>query len=290
MTRVRIVTDSTADIPDDLVEELEIGVVYDYINFGTQSLQDKVEISRSEFYSRLVSSSVTPTTAAPGVKGFEEVFRKAGAPEVAIVALHPPAAFSALYGTAVLAAQSFPEGSVTVVDSGQLSMGMGWQAIVAAEAAQAGASAESVLALISDIQPRIRVFAALDTFEYLRRSGRVGWAETIFGTLLRIKPMIELWDGGIFPLDRVRTGRRAFDRLVELTRAMAPLEALAIMHSDWPEGAGELRRRLSHLCPENGVLTVDVTPVIGVHVGPQGLGVAALSARRQHGPAYRGDA
>ncbi len=288
MTRVRIVTDSTADIPDDLVDELEIGIVHDYITFGTESLRDKIDISRTEFYNRLVVDSEMPTTAAPGVGGFEEVYRKAGAPEVAIVALHPPQEFSALYGTAVLAAQSFPEGSVTVIGSGQLSMGMGWQAIAAAEAARADASIESIVDLVTAMQPRVRVFAALDTFEYLRRSGRVSWAEAIFGTLLRIKPMIEIREGHIIPLERVRTGRRAMDRLVELTKAMGPLESLAILHSNWLEGADELSHRLSGLGPEHEMLTVDVTPVIGVHVGPKGLGVAAVCADRPRALAQNG--
>jgi DegV family protein with EDD domain len=164
-------------------------------------------------------------------------------------------------------------------------MGMGWQAIAAAEAARADASVQSVVDLVTTMQPRVRVFAALDTFEYLRRSGRVSWAEAIFGTLLRIKPMIELKEGRIIPLDRVRTSRRAMDRLVALTKTMGPLEFLAVMHSNWPEGADELSHRLSGQVLERDMLTVDVTPVIGVHVGPKGLGVAAVSADRSRASA-----
>jgi len=278
MQPVRIVTDSTADIPDELAEELGIGVVHDYINFGTESLRDKLDISRTEFYSRLVADPVTPTTASPGVGEFEEAYRRAGAPEVAIVSLHPPAQFSALYNSAILAAQAFPSGRVVVVDSGQLSMGMGWQVIAAARAAQANEALESIVELVATMGTRTRVFAALDTFEFLRRSGRVGWARSIVGTLLRIKPMIEVREGEIAPLDRVRTSRRAVDRLVELTETMEPLQSLAVLHSNWLEGAAELQSRLAHLNPRAPLLTVDVTPVIGVHVGPNGLGVAAVSA------------
>ena len=137
MQRVRIATDSTADIPDELVEELEIGVIYDYINFGAQSLRDKVDISRPEFYARLTQESLLPTTASPSVGEFEELYRKLGAPQVSIVALHPPVEFSALYSTATLAAKSFPDGTVTVIDSRQVSMGLGWQVIAAAAALHA---------------------------------------------------------------------------------------------------------------------------------------------------------
>jgi DegV family protein with EDD domain len=278
MKHVRIVTDSTADIPEELVEELGIGVIHDYINFGTQSLRDKIDISRGGFYGRLATESQLPTTASPSVGEFEEAYRKAGAPEVAIVSLHPPARFSALYNTATLAAKSFPNGRVTVVDAGQLSMGLGWQVIAAARAAQSNESVERIVELVVAMNPRTFVFAALDTFEFLRRSGRVNWAESIVGSLLRIKPMIGIQQGQILPLDRVRTGRRALARLVELTEDLEPLESLAILHSNWLDGADELCRRLAHLRPRDDVVTVDVTPVIGVHVGPNGLGIAAGSA------------
>jgi DegV family protein with EDD domain len=276
----RIVTDSTADIPDDLVDALEISIIHDYINFGTQSLRDRVDISRSEFYSRLTTESELPTTASPGVGAFEAIYRRIGAPDVPVIALHPPAQFSALYNTAVLAAKSFPEGRVTVIDSGQLSMGIGWMAIAAAKAAKANESVDSIVALVKAMQPRLRVFAALDTFEYLRRSGRISWAEAFFGSLLRIKPLIEIREGQIKPLDRVRTGRRAMDRLVALTEALKSLESLAVLHTNWPEGAAELCRRLAHLSSDDNAITVDVTPVIGVHVGPRALGVAAVTAEQ----------
>jgi DegV family protein with EDD domain len=278
MKHVRIVTDSTADIPDDLAQDLEIGVIHDYINFGTQSLRDRIDISRTEFYTRLRTEPEMPTTASASVGDFEEVYRGAGALEGSIVSLHPPAHISALYHTAHLAAQSFPEGRVTVIDTGQLTMGMGWLVIAAARAAQAGASVAKIVELVRAMKPRARVFAALDTFEFLRRSGRVGWTKAVVGTLLRVKPMIEVHDGQILPLDRVRTSRRAMARLVELTEALGPLASLAILHSDWSNGADDLRRRLAHLHPRDPVLTVDVTPVIGVHVGPQGLGIAAIVA------------
>lgn len=278
MARIRIVTDSTADIPDDVAKELEIGVIYDYINFGTQSLRDKIDISRQEFYQRLATDPHMPTTASPGVGEFEELYRQAGAPDAAIISLHPSASFSALYSVACLAAQSFPKGRITVVDSGQLSMGIGWQVIAAAKAAQVGKSVQEIIDLLMAMQPRSRVFAALDTFEFLRRSGRVSWAKAIVGTLLRIKPMVEIRQGQALPLDRVRTSRRAVARLIQLTESLGPLHSLAILHSNRPCGADELRRRLAHLQPQDSLPTVDITPVIGVHVGPQGLGIAAVAA------------
>jgi DegV family protein with EDD domain len=277
---VRIVTDSTADIPDDLVRELKIGIVYDYVNFGDQSLQDRIDISRQEFYTRLSDSSQAPTTAAPGIGEFEQAYRNAGAPEVDIVSLHPPAGISGLCNAARLAAQSFPEGRVTVVDTAQLSMGMGWQVIAAARAAQEGALVQEIVDRVAAMRPRVRVFAALDTIEFLRRSGRVSWAQAIVSALLNIKPMLEVREGEVLPLDRVRTQRRAVARLVALTEALGPLESLAALHTNRPDGADELRHRLAHLHPsgQDEILTINVTPIIGVHTGPRGLGIAAVIA------------
>jgi len=278
MRRVRIVTDSTADIPDDLVQELEIGVVYDYVNFGEQSLQDRIDISRDEFYARLITGHVVPTTAAPGIGEFVRVYRDAGAPDAAVISLHPPAGLSGLCNAARLAAQSFPEGRVTVVDTEQLSMGMGWQVIAAARMAQAGASVAEISAHLTELRPRVHLFAALDTVEFLRRSGRVSWAQAIVSTLLNIKPLIQVREGQVLPLERVRTRRRSLSRLVKLTQALGPLESLAVLYTHQPNGTDELRQRLAQQCVGDQVLTVSVTPIIGVHTGPNGLGIAAVVA------------
>jgi DegV family protein with EDD domain len=176
----------------------------------------------------------------------------------------------------------FPKGRVNIVDTGQLSMGLGWLVVAAAKVAQANESVEKVIEIVMTLKAKTHVFAALDTFEFLRRSGRVSWAQAVVGALLRVKPLIQVREGEISPLERVRTSRRAMARLVELTENLGPLESLAILHSDWSDGADELRRRLAHLDPRDQLLTVDVTPVIGVHVGPRGLGVAAVSSARSN--------
>jgi DegV family protein with EDD domain len=278
MRRVKIVTDSAADIPDDLVQELEIGVIYDYVNFGEESLQDKIGISRDKFYARLIADRVVPTTSTPSTGEFMQLYRDVGAPDADVISLHPPSGLSGLCNAARLAAQEFPEGRVTVVDTEQLSMGMGWQVIAAARMAQAGAPVAEILAHLAELRPRVHVFAALDTVEYLRRSGRVSWAQAIVSTLLNIKPMIEVRGGQVLPLERVRTKRRSLSRLVELTRNLGKLESLAVLYTHRPDGTDELRQRLAQQCTGDQVLTVNVTPIIGVHTGPNGLGVAVVVA------------
>lgn len=277
MRRAKIVTDSAADIPDDLVQELEIGVIYNYVNFGEESLQDKIGISRDEFYARLIADSVVPTTSTPSTGEFTQLYQDIGAPDADVISLHPPSGLSGLCNAARLAAQEFPEGCVTVVDTEQLSMGIGWQVIAAARMAQAGASVAEILAHLTKLRPRVHVFAALDTVEYLRRSGRVSWAQAIVSTLLNIKPMIEVREGQVLPLERVRTKRRSLSRLVELTQDLGKLESLAVLYTHQPDGTDELRQRLAQQCIGDKVLTVNVTPIIGVHTGPNGLGIAAVA-------------
>jgi DegV family protein with EDD domain len=157
-------------------------------------------------------------------------------------------------------------------------MGMGWQVIAAARMAQAGASVAEIIAHLTELRPRVRVFAALDTVEFLRRSGRVSWAQAIVSTLLHIKPMIEVREGQVLPLGRVRTRRRSLSRLVKLTQALGPLESLAVLYTYQPDGTDELRQLLAQQCIGDQALTVSVTPIIGVHTGPNGLGIAAVIA------------
>jgi DegV family protein with EDD domain len=183
-----------------------------------------------------------------------------------------------MYNVAHLGAREVPDLRVHVVDSGQVTMGLGWMAIAAAEAAAEGRSVPEILALLEDVKHRVRVYAILDTLEYLRRSGRVSWAQAKAAQVLRIKPIVELLLGQVGDLGRTRTRRRAIARLVELTRALGPLERLAILHTYAPE-AQTLRHRLADLCSPEQLLTVAVTTIIGAHVGPQGLGVAAVIAK-----------
>ena len=157
-------------------------------------------------------------------------------------------------------------------------MGLGWLAVVAAEAAGSGRSAQEIMAAIEDVKPRVRVYAILDTLEYLRRSGRVGWARARAAQILRIKPIVSLLAGKVRELGRTRTRRQAIDRLVELTRSLGPLERLAVLHSYAPE-LEEFRSRLAGTCSPRHLLTVAATTVIGTHVGPRGLGIAAVIAR-----------
>ena len=278
MQRVRIVTDSTADVPAELVSRLNISVVPAYVQMAGQSLRDGEQITRTEFYRRLPALSEVPTTAAPPAHEFTAAFRNLVGQADEVIAVLLPAALSGMFNSARLGSQDVPELNIHLVDSGQLAMGMGWQAILAAEAAAAGRSADEILALLKDVRPRILVLAMLNTLEYLRRSGRVDWTRTIAARLLRIKPLIEVREGKVVMVGRVRTRHKAIERLVEMTAALGPLERLAVIHTAAPPDVESFRARLGAFFPVEQILVSEVGPVVGAHVGPAALGIATVIA------------
>ncbi len=281
MNRVHILTDSTSDVPPEAVSRLGIIVVPAYIQMGNQSYRDAPSLeglSREEFYSQLPTMSVVPTTSVPPAHEFAMAYRSLVGEADEVIAIVLSGSLSGMYNVAHLGAQEVPELKVHVVDSEQLTMGLGWMVIAAAEAAAEGRSAKEILALVEGLKPRVHVYAMLDTLAYLCRSGRVSWARAKAAHLLCIKPIVEAVLGKVRDMGRTRTRRRAIERLVELTRALGPLERLAILHTYAPE-VEEFRDRLANLCPPENLVTTAVTTIIGAHVGPRGLGVAAVTSR-----------
>lgn len=277
MVRIRIVTDSTSDVPPDVAERLNITVVPAYVQIGEMSYRDGEGLSRAEFYAQLPTMPQLPTTASPSAGEFAQAYRGLAQEADEIVSIHAAATLSGIYNAARLGAEDVPEVRVHLVDSGQTTLGLGWQVVAAAEAAGESRGGEEIVSLVEAMKPRVRVYAMLDTTEYLRRSGRVTWARTAAAHLLRIKPLIELREGAVTLLARVRTRLRAIQRLVELAQALGPLERLAFLHTHSPD-LDEFRRQLAGLCPPENTLTVEVTTIIGTHVGPRGLGLAAVMA------------
>jgi DegV family protein with EDD domain len=281
MTRILVMTDSTCDLPRPWLERYDIRVVPTYVHFGLESLADDgVQLTRAEFYQRLVARDEAVATSAPPVGQVLEVMSKALAEADHVIAITAPARLSGIFNTFRLAAEQTDPHRVTLIDSGTLSMGLGWLVLLAAEGAAAGLSPVAIAETVHQTLPRVEVWAALDTFEYLRRSGRIGWARAAVGALFQLKPIIRLYDGVVSSVTRARTAQRAFATLVELVRAAAPLDRLAVMHSNYPEGGERLAQALADLVPDADIPVVDATPVIGVHVGPHGLGAAVIRSVR----------
>jgi DegV family protein with EDD domain len=275
--KLGIVTDSTSDLPKYLAEQHEIEVIPTILILDGQEYADGNGISRDDFYDQLPSLRTPPTTAAPSIGDFASRYDSLFARGCDhILSIHPPGKLTNIVNSAHQAAQDFP-GKITVLDSGSLSLGLGFQAIAAAEAAEDGLDA--ALDAIKSTREQLRVYAALDTMEYLRRSGRVPGAVAALGGLLSIKPLIELAEGEVKAIGAVRTTSQANQRILNLLLQGGELERLAVLHTGAESRAKDFLNTLMQTASQSvprDILLVNVTTVIGTHVGPHGLGFAAV--------------
>ena len=273
--KIGIVTDSTADLPTDLAGKHGIEIVPAIVNIGNNSFSDGIDISREEFYNHLPNLFPSPTTSSPSVGSIQERYEKllrAGADFV--ISIHPPNELSGIFNAARLAAEAFGQ-RVKVLDSGQVSLGLGFQVIMAAEAASRGAIVDEVTALVEDVRQRVRLAALLDTIEYIHRSGRVSWAAAKIGGILRLQPLIELRFGIVHRLGLARTRMQGIERLLDSLNSWGPLERLAVLHTNAESTARALLEDVKSKVMVQPLL-VNVTTAIGTHVGPNGLGFAAV--------------
>jgi len=273
--RIGFVTDSTSDIPANLAGQYGIEIVPAVVNINGKSYADGLEINRSEFYTNLPNLKPLPTTSSPSVGAFEERYEKilqAGADSV--ISIHPPNELSGIFNAARLAARGFGQ-RIMVLDSGQTSLGLGYQVIMAAEAAAHGAILKEVRACVDSVRKRVRVTALLDTLEYVRRSGRVSWAAAMIGGMLRLRLLIELRYGIVYRLGQVRTRLQGIERLMETLNAWGPLERLAVLHTNAESTAQQILEQVKSKVVVPPLL-VNVTTAIGTHVGPNGLGFAVV--------------
>jgi len=275
--KLGIVTDSTCDLPQYLVEQHKLEVVPTILILEGKEYADGKGISREEFYTRLPDFKTAPTTAAPSIGEFSGRYEKLFSQGCDhIISIHAAGTLTSVINIARQAAKEFSN-RVTIIDSLSLSMGLGFQVLAAAESAEDGL--EATLTAIGEAKKRLKVFAALDTLEYLRRSGRVPSAVAILGGMLSIKPMIELIDGEVKAVGAVRTTKQADERMFNFMRPLGKLERLAILHTNAePRARGflnQLMQEISQSLPRD-ILLVNVTAVIGTHLGPNGLGFAAI--------------
>ena len=275
--KIGIVTDSTSDLPAYLVEEHNIQVIPTILVLEGKEYLDGTEISREDFYTRLPSFLTSPTTAAPSIGDFTtpyETLFSQGCDHV--ISIHSASQLTTIVNVARQAAKEFPN-KVTCVDSGSLSMGLGFQVVAAAEEAEFGL--KPALDAIASTRRRLQVSAALDTMEYLRRSGRVPNTVAKLGGILSIKPMIELIDGEVKAIGAVRTTHQADERILNFLLKEGELQRLAVMHTNAEHRARKLLNEMMSRVPQSvprDVLFVNVTAVIGTHLGPNGVGFAAV--------------
>ncbi len=275
---VKIVTDSTADIPSELAQELGIEVVPLKVRFGTEEFLDGIDLSSEEFYQRLVQGPTLPTTSQPSVGEFTEVYQRLGEGSDGIMSIHVSSKLSGTFNSAKQASEQAEVGCpIEVVDTLQASMAVGLIVLAVARAANAGAGMEELAALAEDTSSRSEFFVMLDTLEYLKKGGRVGPAMALIGGILSIKPMIILRDGEVNELAKERTRRKGVARLIRTAQEFGSLEDMAILHSTTPDEAQSLASDLERLMPEGTQPVISrAGSVIGTYSGPGALGVALI--------------
>ena len=274
---VRIVTDSSCDLPARVITKYGICVVPLYINVGNQSYLDGIDLTRDEFYKKLPTFAQQPTTAVPSSQKFRAMY-DALADEGAssVLSIHISNSLSGVVNVAQVAAQETTSVPVTVFDSRQLSLGTGFLVETAAKLAQAGAAVPEIVASLNGQIKRTHVFAALDTLQFLRRSGRMNSIVSTIGELLQIKPLLKMYDGKA-SAERVRTRSHAMKRLVELLNESGPYEKVALLHSDAAERARGLLQEVKGLLPDGETWFEQINPVLGAHIGPGVVGFACVS-------------
>jgi len=270
---VRVVTDSACDLPEDLATKLDIEIVPLTIRFGTEELVDRRELGTDDFWRRLQESPVLPETSAPSAGAFEDTFRRLvddGA--TGIVCINLSSKLSATMQAARVAATAVTEGCpIEVVDSLHVSMGLGNLCLSAARRAAAGDPLDAVVADVIDRRARTRLYGTLDTLEFLKKGGRVGNARALLGSMLAIKPVLEVRDGVIEEAGKVRTRSKALRLLVDKVKE-GPVENLAVVHGGAPD-LDELLGMLDPLVPRAEIVVGQIGPVIGTHAGPRVIGV-----------------
>lgn len=274
---VRIVTDSTSDMPAEMAQELGIPVVPLSVVFGEETLKEGSEISHDVFYERLAHSKDLPTTSSPSVGDFLDTYREVLKETDEIISIHLSSKLSATYSAATQAAAILADegAKIEVVDSLTVSMGMTFMCQAAAKAAAEGSTLEEIRNILDEMSPRISVYVVLNTLEYVRRGGRIGRARAFLGTMLRVKPILSFDGGEVHPEERVRTRSLALDRLFQMVTSNPKIQEVGVAYSINAEEAEGLRQRISEALAMDVQMT-RIGAVAGVHGGPGVLGVGFL--------------
>jgi DegV family protein with EDD domain len=277
MAVVRVVTDSACDLPDELLVELGVGLVPLRIRFGAEEFIDRVELSTKEFWTRCRSYDGLPETSAPSPGQFQEAYEsmvKDGASGIVCVCLS-----SKMSATIEAARQAAPAAGVPVrvVDSRSITLGEGLVVLEAVDAAAKGAAVDEVAAAAEEAARRVRFFGVIDTLENLKRGGRIGGAQALVGSLLKVKPVIKLEEGVVEEEAKTRTRSKSLQYLADRVREAGAISRLGVMGADAPDLDGFLAM-LEGVHPSDKVLIGDIGPVIGTHAGPGAIGVTWLPA------------
>jgi DegV family protein with EDD domain len=277
MPGIRVVTDSACDLPGQVVAEHGVTIVPLSIRFGATELVDGRDLTVEDFWARCAVSPVLPETAAPAPGAFAEAFQGlVGGGAEGIVCINLASKLSATIQAAQAAANDFGAVPVQVIDSKTASLGQGILVLAAARMAAEGKSMEDVVGTVTDLVGRVRLVATLDTLDNLKKGGRIGGAQAFLGSMLSIKPVIQVIDGAVEQESKQRTRTRSLRYLADKVAAAGAIESLSVMHAQAPD-LSEFLDMLSAVTPRDQILVGDVGPVIGTHAGPGAIGCAYLA-------------
>ena len=277
---IKIVTDSSAYLPADLVQPHDIHVIPLKVLFGEQVYRDEIDLSHQEFYRMLAEAETLPTTSQPSAGEFFDLYSELNKEGHEIISIHISSKLSGTISSAQTAKEMLPEAKVTIIDSASTAMGLGLMVLTAAKAAAAGKTSTEVVAAVEEMIPTMNVVFVVDTLEYLQKGGRIGGAAALVGTLLKVKPILCLKEGRIEPLDKVRSKRKALVRLMEVVEERVgpgtPVR-VAVLHAQVPDEARGLERevRARFNCTE--CYSAELGPAVGTHTGPGVVGLIACA-------------
>ncbi len=280
MSKVALVTDSTAYIPSDLVDQYQITVAPQVLIWGEETLRDGVDISPAEFYTRLETAKIMPTTSQVAVPDFKEIFERlhGEGKEILVVLLSDQ--LSKSLNSAELARQMVPDAKIELVNSKTTAMELGFHVLAAVRAAAEGATLSECKAIAEDAREKSGVLFVVDTLEFLHRGGRIGGAARLFGTALQLKPVLEVRDGRVESIEKIRTKKKAYRRLVEIILERVNSKEgdvrLASLHANAFEDAEALAMELSEKTGAVETVFSEVSPVVGTHIGPGTVGIAYM--------------
>jgi DegV family protein with EDD domain len=281
MAKVRVVTDSAAELAPEVAESLGVTVVPMNVRFGDEELRDGADLALSDFYRRLERSRVMPVTTPPSFRAFQDVYARLGQSTDQIISIHVSSRLSRSYHVATAAAEAFlGRCQVAVMDSESISVGQGTLVRAAAEAANRGMPLDTIVRLIRGMIPHVYLVFFVEALEYLEREGRIGKAQALLGSMLNIKPILIVEEGDIIPLEKVRTRPRAIDKLFEFVAEFAQIQEVAILQVGSDQEAAELVERLKLVFPDREFPVLSYGPVLASHIGPGTMGVIVYEGAR----------
>ncbi len=274
MAKVRVVTDSSAELPPETAKELGITVVPMGIRFGDEEFRDGIDITYEEFYRRLEYSHVMPIAVPPTFRSFQEAYSVLSDTTDQIISIHVSSKLHRTYHMATAAAEAFlGRCQIAVIDSASISVGLGTLVRAAARAADKGHPVDSIVRLIRGMIPHVYLVFFVESLDYLEREGRIGKAQALLGNMLNIKPILIVEDGDIIALEKVRTRPRAIDKLFEFVAEFAQIEDVAVLQVDSGGETEELIERLQQVFPDREFPVLPYGPVLATHIGPGTMGI-----------------